>query len=77
MTSQQLRRKILADTHGLSDNPKMFQLRTYLTASTEPLARYEELRKVIKIDSIVERALIIEMKRLGFNEFSKLNEKES
>jgi hypothetical protein len=64
-----LERRVLEDTLGFSGRPSIYQLRDYLVTQTEPFLAFQRLKKVLEIDKLLERAIIVEMRRLGFNEF--------
>lgn len=69
MTETEQRKKIVADTLGFGDNPRVMQVRDYLMVQDDPMLRYQQLARKIEIPKKTERALFIEMRRLGFSEF--------
>ena len=70
MNPKELEKEVLENTLGLKDEPDVIQLRNYLMTQSEPYQAYLFVKKSIKISDKLERALKIEMKRLGFGEFA-------
>jgi hypothetical protein len=69
MSPKELRRQEIADTLGLSDDSSVYKFRDYLTSQENPLGAYMILRKSLDISDKLDRAIKIEMHRIGFGEF--------
>lgn len=61
---------MLGDVHNLS----VFKLKAWLVTQDEPYKTYQNLRKKVTISKGLDRAIRLEMRRIGVNNFPLQNE---